>query len=205
MFYTIVKSIFFIIARLFFRFKVIGEENIPEEGGVIIASNHVSYLDIPFLGCALKRNLDFMGKYELFRNPITGWILMGLGAFPVKRDRVDRWAISEAVGRLRNGRAVVIYPEGARSRDGRLKEPKAGIGMVVARSGARVIPTFIFGTDKVLAKGRWRIRLSPVRLYLGIPLDFSNLINLKRGKELYRGISEEIMRGIGELEAKERG
>lgn len=205
MFYIIIKWTLFIIARFFFRFEVIGEENIPKEGGIIIASNHISYLDIPFLGCGINRKADFIGKSELFKNRIVGWVFKKLGAFPIKRGKIDRGAISEAVLRLRKGRVIVIYPEGTRSKDGRLSEPKAGIGMVIARSGAKVIPAFILGTDLVLPKGARWIRFNPVKLYLGRPLDFSCLINIKKGRELYREISEEIMRGIEELDAKARG
>lgn len=205
MFYTIIKPVFFIIARVFFRFKVFGEENIPRDGGIIIASNHISYLDIPFLGCGIKRRVDFIGKSELFRNRIIGWIFKKLGAFPIKRDKIDRDTISEALTRLREGRVVVIYPEGTRSKDGRLSEPKAGIGMVVAISGARVIPSFIMGTDRVLPRGARWIRFNPVKLYLGSPLDFSSSISLKKGRGLYTEISKEIMRGIEELEIKAKG
>ncbi|MEK7871960.1 MAG: lysophospholipid acyltransferase family protein [Nitrospirota bacterium] len=205
MFYSIVKGMLSVLIWLFFKFKVFGAENIPNEGGVIIASNHVSYLDIPFLACATGRSVDFIAKSELFRNRVAGWILKRLGTFPVKRGSIDRWAISEAIKRLRDGRVIAIYPEGARSRDGRLSDPKRGIGMLVALSGVRVIPSFIMGTDSVLPRGARRIRLNPVRLYLGSPLDFSSLINVKKGKELYTEISEEIMRGIGDLEAKAKG
>ena len=205
MFYSIVKGILSILIWLFFKFKVFGVENIPKEGGVIIASNHVSYLDIPFLACGIKRSADFIAKSELFRNRVAGWILKRLGTFPVKRGSIDRWAISEAIKRLGDGRVIVIYPEGARSKDGRLSDPKRGIGMVVALSGARVIPSFIMGTDTILPRGARRIRLNPVRLYIGSPLDFSSLKNVKKGKELYTEISEEIMRGIGDLESKAKG
>lgn len=205
MFYSIVKGMLSILIWLFFKFKVFGVENIPKEGGVIIASNHASYLDIPFLACGIGRSCDFVAKSELFSNRVFGWILKRLGTFPVKRGSIDRWAISETIRRLGDGRVIVIYPEGARSKDGRLSEPKRGIGMVVALSGAKVIPSFIMGTDSVLPRGAKRIRPNPVRLYLGSPLDFSSLISVKKGKELYTQISEEIMMGIGDLEAKARG
>lgn len=205
MFYSIVRWIFFFIARLFFKFKVFGGENIPKEGGIIIASNHISYLDIPFLGCGICRRVDFVGKSELFRNRVVGYIFKRLGAFPIRRGSTDRGAISEAVKRVREGRVIVIYPEGTRSKDGKLSDPKRGIGMVVALSGAIVIPSFILGTDRVLPRGARWVRFNPVRIYLGSPLDFSSLINLKKGRELYTGISEEIMRGIGDLEAKAKG
>ncbi len=205
MFYSIVRGMLSILIWLFFKFRVFGEENVPKEGGVIIASNHASYFDIPFLACGIARRADFVAKSELFNNRIFGWILKRLGTFPVKRGSMDRWAISETIRRLGEGRLIVIYPEGARSKDGRLADPKRGIGMVVALSGARVIPSFIMGTDTVLPRGARRIRLNPVRLYLGSPLDFSCLINVTKGKELYAEISEKIMMGIGDLEAKAKG
>jgi 1-acyl-sn-glycerol-3-phosphate acyltransferase len=143
MFYAIVKGMLSVLIWLFFKSKVFGAENVPKEGGVIIASNHVSYLDIPFLACGIKRNVDFIAKSELFRNRVFGWILKRLGTFPVKRGSIDRWAISEAIKRLGDGRVIVIYPEGARSKDGTLSDPKRGIGMLVALSGARVIPLYL--------------------------------------------------------------
>ena len=195
MLYEATLALFCPLAKIFLRFRVIGADNLPAEGGVILAANHVSYLDIPLLACSVPRRVDFMGKMELFRNPLTGPLFRRLGGFPVRRGEVDRSALEEAVKRLREGRVVAIYPEGTRSRDGILRPGKAGIGMLVARSGARVVPAYIRGTD------RWR-RFSSVTVTLAPAMDFSGLLSglgPENRREIYDRIVREIMGEIALL------
>jgi 1-acyl-sn-glycerol-3-phosphate acyltransferase len=198
MLYRIAHVVVFILAKILFRLKVVGEENVPREGGVIVAANHNSYFDIPFLGCALRRQADNIAKSELFENWIVAFFFRALGGFPVKRGRVDRMAMNEAVARLKAGRLLAYYPEGTRSKDGRLQTAKSGIGLVVAQSGARVIPSYIRGTGPVRL-------FRPVTVVFGKPLDFNVRIEAaeKEGvnpKELYATISQEIMGQIAQLE-----
>lgn len=198
MLYRIAHRLVLIFAKVFFRLRVVGEANVPPEGGVIVAANHNSYFDIPFLGCALARRADYIAKSELFENRLVGVLFRALGGFPVRRGRIDRMAMHEAVERLKAGRLLAYYPEGTRSRDGRLQPAKSGIGLVAAQSGAKVVPVYIQGTGPVRL-------FRPVTVVFGKPLDFQGTIAAaeKEGvnpKELYVTISQEIMGQIAGLE-----
>lgn len=198
MLYRIAHVVVSILAKVFFRLKVIGEENVPETGGVLVAANHNSYFDIPFLGCSLRRQADNIAKSELFENRIVAFFFRALGGFPVRRGRVDRAAMHEAVERLKAGRLLAYYPEGTRSKDGRLQPAKSGVGLVVAQSGAVVVPAYIRGTGPVRL-------FRPVTVVFGKPLDFKGRAEgaEKEGvnpKELYVTISQEIMGQIAQLE-----
>ena len=199
MLYSIAHLLVYSLARLCFRLKVIGGENIPPGGGAIIAANHMSYLDIPLLGCSLKRRADFVGKAELFKNPVVGFLFRRLGGFPIKREGIDRLAIEEAVRRLRAGRLVVFYPEGRRSEDGLLQQPKPGIGMVAAKARVPIIPALIEGTEQVLPKRSKRLRFHPVIIKFGPPLDPSKFFEVEMGKIAYTKISQAAMAGIQKL------
>ncbi|MCI0527339.1 MAG: 1-acyl-sn-glycerol-3-phosphate acyltransferase [Nitrospira sp.] len=198
MLYWIAHVLVSMLARLFLRMKVVGIENVPRDGGAIIAANHMSYLDIPLLGCALRRRADFIGKSELFRNPIVGLIFRQLGGFPIKRGRIDRSALAETVRRLKAGRLVVFYPEGRRSEDGRLQRPKPGIGMVAVKAQVPIIPALIEGTGQILPKRSRRLRFHPVVIRFGPPLD-SSKFQSEQDKLTYTKISQAVMEGIQKL------
>lgn len=187
------------LARVLFSLKVIGGEYVPPRGGVIVAANHASYLDIPLLGCALKRKADFVGKSELFKNPMIGFFFRRLGGFPIRREGVDRWAIEEAVRRLKAGRLVVFYPEGRRSEDGQLQRPRPGVGMVAALANVPIVPALIEGTEQILPKQSLRLRLFPVVIKFGPPLNPSTLTASKPDKSAYSQISEAVMAEIEKL------
>jgi len=197
MLYSILHVLVSILARILFRLEVTGAENVPPEGGVIIAPNHRSYLDIPLVGCSVKRHLDFMGKKELFHIPLLGYIFRVLGGFPIDRDRMDRSALREAANRLKQGRAIVIYPEGTRSRDGRLLPGRPGIGLIVKMTGARVVPVAISGTEKAMPAGSWFIRPAKVRIKFGQPMNFEEII--KHDRDCVNRITDHVMSAIGKL------
>lgn len=201
--YAIYHAVFYTLAKLFFRLRVIGHHHIPETGGVLIAANHVSYTDIPFLGCAMKRRVNFMGRAGLFKNPIVGWFYRTGGGFPIERGSISRDKLGEAIKRLKAGKVVVIYPEGGRSVDGRLGSGMPGIGMLVALTGVPVVPAHLTGTDKVLpVRSKW-IRIHPVTVLFGEPLDFKGLIKQSEpSKAVYRTISNTVMARIHELAAQ---
>lgn len=136
------------LAELLFGLTVSGRAGVPRRGGLIIACNHISELDPPVLGCTIPRPVAFMAKVELFRHRFGEFFLGKLNAFPVNRSAIDTRALRTAVDMLKRGEAVVIFPEGTRSHDGRLLPVKAGIGLVAVSSGVPVLPAFIWGTDK---------------------------------------------------------
>ncbi|MBI3596211.1 MAG: 1-acyl-sn-glycerol-3-phosphate acyltransferase [Nitrospirae bacterium] len=205
MLYAISRALVKILGRLLLRLRVIGAEHIPKTGPALIAANHVSYLDIPLLGVMIDRPLHFMGKASLFRGRWVGWLYRKLNGFPIKKGARSRVGLMEAVHRLKQGHCVVMYPEGGRSVSGRLQHPMPGIGMIVAMSGAKVIPVYVAGTDKVLPVGAWMIRIHPVTVLIGEPLDFTEQVRKENGKELYLQISRTVMEQIMKLEAQATG
>ena len=190
-------------ATVLFRLKVSGQQHIPKTVGVLIAANHASYLDIPILGCGVPRLASYMGRMDLFPGPV-GWLMRYLGWIPIRRERVDRGGFEEAISRIKAGGAVIIYPEGSRTEDGRLQPGKPGVGMIVAATGCPVIPAHLAGTFAVLPPGARRIRLRPMRVTYGEPMDFSMLLKELDGeskkKDVYQRISQEIMDRIAALE-----
>jgi glycerol-3-phosphate dehydrogenase (NAD(P)+) len=153
----------------YFRLRRLGREHIPD-GGVVLAANHRSFLDPFAIGCCLPRPVYFVAKQELFRNPILGWFLNCMGAFPVRRGESDEESMETALGLLERGDAVVIFPEGTRIRAGSLEKPRRGVGRLALQSGAPVVPIAITGSER--ARTGWRIRPVKVHLRCGPPLTF---------------------------------
>ncbi len=191
LFYRFVKGLAYVLFRVLFRIEVRGIENLPMEGGIVVASNHVSFLDPPALGAVLPRKANFMARKGLFGIPILGSLIRPF-AFPVDRQKTMPSTIKTAIGKLSEGELLVIFPEGRRSHDGRLLEPKKGVGMIVAISKARVMPVFIKGTDKALPVGAGFIRPAKVIIQFGELLDLSSMGN-------HNDISSEIMKAIEAL------
>ena len=200
---TIVYGILWVLcrafAKVFFRFQVEGSQFLPLKGGVLIASNHASYTDIPLLGCGVKRRLYYLGRSNLFPNRMLGWLLRSLGWIPLRPGRVDRKAFGDAVSLLKAGKSVVIFPEGSRTETGHLQEGKPGIGMIVAEARCPVLPVYLSGTFNVLPPGAKWIRFHPVRVILGEPLEFSEDLEKFEGKELYNHINRKVMARIADL------
>src|SRR3954449_10762278 len=161
--------------RLYFRISIVGREHIPKEGGVILASNHRSFLDPFVVGICLKRPIYFVAKKELFDKRLTGWFLNCLGAFPIRRGESDEESMETAKQILERGDALVIFPEGTRHRTGSLGRPKRGVGRLALETGAPVIPVAVHGTDR--ARRGWRIRPVKVKVRYGRPLTFPRADN----------------------------
>ncbi len=154
---------------VYFRLRRLGTEHIPE-GGVILSSNHRSFLDPFVIGCCLGRPIYFVAKQELFRNPALGWILNCLGAFPIKRGASDEESMDTARALLERGQAVVIFPEGTRIRTGSLGSPKRGVGRIALQSGKPVVPIAVTNSEN--ARRGWLIRPVKVHIRCGPALTF---------------------------------
>lgn len=187
------------LGRLFFRYRAIGQEHIPKKGGILVAANHASFLDIPLLGCGIPRRVWFLGRHDLFPLPGLNAFLRWLGWIPIRPDRFDRTGFRRAIQLIREGKAVVIFPEGSRTRDGSLQRGKLGIGVIVAETGCQVVPAHIAGTYEALPIGSRWIRSHPVRVALGKPIDFSADRCRYAGKDFYRYVSRAVMAQIAEL------
>jgi len=197
--YRFTTTLFFILLKIFFRLKIIDVEKVPEKGGVIVVSNHVSHLDPLVIGVAIrKRQSTFMAKSGLFKIPLIGAFVRTF-SFPVDRDNPQPSTIKEAVKRLKNGEIIVMFPEGGRSRDGSLLDAKRGTGMIAAMSKAVIVPAFIEGTDKALPAGARRIRLSRIKVYFGEPIEIKGT---ETGKDFQERIGSDIMEAIRDLKCK---
>jgi 1-acyl-sn-glycerol-3-phosphate acyltransferase len=192
MLYKIGRLFFWWIFKSLCRVKVSGLSNIPREGGFILASNHMSYLDPILLGVSCPRVLHFMAKEELFRNRIFGWILREVNAFPLKRASADLSAIKEAFRRVKKGRALLLFPEGARQTDGSLGPPESGVGFLAAKLSVPVVPAFIAGTERVLPPGARFIRPH------NISVSFGKQITVER-RMAYQDAALKIMQAISHL------
>lgn len=144
MFYKIIRAIFIPIVYLLFNVKFEGRENVRESGAALICSNHRSFVDPIFIAVGVKkRSLCFMAKKELFSFKPFGYILSKLGAFPVNRGAGDMEAIKHAENSLSDGKLLIIFPEGTRSRDGNPLRPKSGAVYIASDTGADIIPVAI--------------------------------------------------------------
>jgi len=179
-----------------------GRENIPPEGGVIIAANHISYVDPPLLGAVLPRRATFMARRGLFEMPLLRWV-MKQTAIPVDRQKTRPSTIKEAVTRLKKGGVVVLFPEGRRSETGELLEGKRGIGMLVGLSGVPVVPALIKGTDRMLPVDAKWLKRARVMIVFDRPIYYTSIHEKDRPAHLhYEDISGKIMAAIGELQKR---
>jgi len=174
MFYYIAKTIVWLLLKIFWRMEVIGTENVPERGGMIIASNHVSYLDPVVLGAATKRKIHFIAKKEVFNNIFSSIFLKSLNAFPVDRKKIDMPAFKKTISILKKGGILGIFPEGTRSINGELQELKLGVVKIAMKAGVPIVPVGIIGTHKIYPHGKMFPVLfkNKISVYFGAPQYF---------------------------------
>jgi 1-acyl-sn-glycerol-3-phosphate acyltransferase len=189
--------------------RVIGLENVPRSGSFLVVANHCSNLDPPFLGWAvghrIGRVVHFMAKDELRRWPVIGWLAQNSGAIFVRRGEGDRAAQRTAVGVLANGRPLAVFPEGTRSRDGRMKEGRAGAALLAMRGGVRVLPVSIAGTHRIFQNGRRIPRRSRVTIRIGQPFELPHVDGSgSLDRAALREGTDRIMREIAALLPEEQ-
>lgn len=200
MFYKFLQLFFTTFFRLFFRVQIQGAENLPLTGPVILAANHCSNWDPPFLAAYLKRPVGYMAKQELFEVPVLGWAITQCHSFPVKRGAADRSAIKAAVQALREENCIGLFPEGTRSKDGRLHKAEAGVALIAAMTKAPVVPAAIIGTAHLFPHGGL---FSRVTVIYGRPMFFEGQHHDKAALQVFsQKIMDEIARMIN-LDSKD--
>ena len=183
--------------RVICGLKLRGKANIPRDGGLIIASNHIAAADPFLLGSAIPRELWFMAKKELFKPFLLGRFIAKVNAFPVDRFGFDIDVIRKSVSLLKRGRALIMFPEGTRSKDGQIMEGKIGVGMLASKAGVSIVPAYIANT-----KSAWRNLLKGKRMKVkfGDIIEADWIKSLPGSKEGYRQITELLMARIKELQ-----
>jgi len=202
MLYAIARVVCRTLFQLLFHAHTRGEKNIPGKGPVLIAPNHVSFLDPVAVGTATRRRLHYMARDDLFTIPILGWLIKNLNTFPVKKDRADPRAIKEALRVLKKGEALLVFPEGTRSPDGRLLPGELGIGMLAWHSRATIIPTAIIGSERALPVGAKWIKRERITVRFGRAISPEEFPKRQNRREAYQAISDKIMERIKKLKAE---
>ncbi|GAA2621710.1 lysophospholipid acyltransferase family protein [Actinomadura fulvescens] len=211
MFYTFMTLVVRPILWVLFRPRVIGGENVPDYGPIIVASNHLSFIDSFIIPLAIPRPVTYIAKADYFtgrglKGRFVRWFMTNLGHVPVKRgaQRAAMGALEQAVEILDNSGAFAVYPEGTRSPDGRLYRGRTGLGWLVLASGARVLPVGLEGTEKIQPIGASLPRPFGPRptVRIGPPIDFTHYGDLAPAKAR-RAITDEVVETIQKLSGQE--
>ncbi len=198
--YWIVRAIVLFLFKIWFRVQAVHPERIPRAGGCLIASNHASYLDPPLVGTTVKKRVvHFMARDTLFRFPLMRWFYENIGTISIDRTRGDLSALKRAIQVMKAGHVVCLFPEGTRTLDGRLQEPKAGVGFLIAKAGVPVIPVYIQGSYQAYPKGASWMKPVKIRVIYGEPVNPAELLGPDPKKPDYEQIGREIMKRIALL------
>jgi len=194
---------------VYFRWRVFNAGRVPPTGAVILASNHASFIDPPLVGAALQRPINYLARESLFRFPGIGALLRSWNSVPVDRDGGGAAGLKGILDRLLAGGGIILFPEGTRTRDGRLQPARSGIGLVVVKSDAPVVPVRVFGTFEAFGRNCKFPRPRRIAVKFGEPMRFEKFraeaenCSRARLKKIYREIADEIMAAIAKLEPRE--
>lgn len=182
--------------------EVRGRERVPRDGGLIVAPNHCSYWDPLLVGTAAMRELHFLAKEELFRPPVFGPMIRSFNAIPIRRGMADVGGLTRAMDVLRARRALLVFPEGTRARDGELREARPGVGMLAVATDARILPVYV---DQSHRPREWMLRKVRLRVTFGTPRTWQELagpeVSGEPSRALYQAIGDGVMRDIAALKA----
>ena len=187
-FYKFVLSLFTVFSKVFYKYEVIGAENVPDEGNIILAANHKSNLDPIFVASAIKnRTVATIGKKELFKNKILATILNKINVIPIDRDNPGISTIKTILKKLKEGYAIGIFPEGTRIKGNGFGEAKAGLSLFAIKGKANVIPISIISNYKLFNK---------VTIYIDKPISFEEYYKQKLSTEDYEKLSSDVLEVI---------
>lgn len=179
---------------------ITGREQVPRTGGLIFASNHISFWDPPLIACACPRELHFLAKEELFSSGPLGPLIRGVNAIPIRRGVADLSGLSRAMEALQRGGALLLFPEGSRMRDGQLHVARPGVGLLASNADVPIVPCYISGSNR---PREWWLRKTRVRIRFGTARPWRELAgesaDLPAGRARYMSIGESVMREIASL------
>jgi 1-acyl-sn-glycerol-3-phosphate acyltransferase len=199
-------TIFRCFFTLYFRYRAEGVQNVPMTGAVLLASNHASFLDPPLIGSSLPREINYLARDTLFRVPLFGWVLRKVNTVPVDREGGGAAGLKAVLDRLKANQAIILFPEGTRTKTGELQTARSGIGLVVIKTNAPVVPARVLGSFEAMSRAHSFPRPHKIIVCFGKPLDFSRFreeaqsCSKTRLKEIYQEVADEIMQAIGTLE-----
>lgn len=190
MFYSLARFVVIIVLLTFRRWIVTGQGNVPQQGGAIVVSNHTSYWDPLAVGCALNRPIHYMAKAELFKNPLFAALIRSLKAYPVERGKSDRKAIRHTVNLLHTGQMVGIFPEGTRSKSGRLQKAHLGAAMLAFKAKVPIVPVGISGSQGVVSR---------LQVVIGKPIPLPPVVGARPKREQLEHYSTQVMEAVNKL------
>ncbi|MEA3189325.1 MAG: 1-acyl-sn-glycerol-3-phosphate acyltransferase [Chthoniobacter sp.] len=188
-----------VLARIFFRFRVVHGERIVETGGAILAMNHQSFLDPPLAGICCRRPIHFLARKTLLKWPILGPIFPKLNVVPVDQERADMSALKTVIRLVKSGECTTVFPEGGRTENGELQPAQPGLGLIIAKTLAPVVPMRIFGAYEAFPRGAKRPKMHPITVVVGEPIQFTEEDLIGSGRDLYQKLSERVMERIAAL------
>ena len=211
MFYWLMKNVIAgPLLKGIFRPWVIGADNIPKNGAVILASNHLSFVDSVFLPICIDRDMVFLAKSEYFTTKglkgwATKWFMKGTGMLPIDRSggKASEASLNTGLRVLAEGRVLGIYPEGTRSPDGKLYRGRTGIARMVLESGVPVVPVAMIDTEKVMPIGAKWPKLRRPGIIIGKPLDFSRFQGMEGDRFILRAVTDEIIYELAGLSGQQ--
>jgi 1-acyl-sn-glycerol-3-phosphate acyltransferase len=198
-YYWLGYSLSRLLGKLFFRFRTLHRERMIQTGPVILAMNHQSYLDPPLAGIACDRAIYFLARRSLLNVWPLGWLLPKLNVIPVDQEGIDRSALKALIRVLRAGHAALVFPEGSRTLDGKLQPALPGLGLIISKTLAPVVPMRIFGAHEALPRGGGGLRLRPITVVVGEPIHFTEADVQATGKDVYARLSQRVMDAIAAL------
>lgn len=201
--YSAVRTLLDGMIGAFSGWDVRGREHVPRAGGLIVASNHISFQDPPLIGTALVRELHYLAKEELFRQPVLGPLITYFNSIPIRRGMADLSGLHRAMECLKAGNALIVFPEGSRMRDGELHPGRPGVGMLSVNTDALILPCFISGSDRpnqwFWKRGTLGVSFGPAKTWRELA---GGAADEPPGRALYQAVADGVMRDIAALKAQ---
>jgi 1-acyl-sn-glycerol-3-phosphate acyltransferase len=188
-----------LVGGLFFHLRVIHRERMLQSGPVILAMNHQSYLDPPLAGTTCDRAIYFLARRTLLDVPLLGRLLPKVNVIPVNQEGIDRSALKSLIRVLKAGNAALVFPEGSRTIDGSLQPAEPGLGLIIAKTLAPVMPMRIYGAHEALPRSGGGLHFVPITIVIGEPILFTVADLNPPGKDLYARLSQRVMDAIAAL------